>query len=71
MIEPELLERLRSVKLRMGLSEAEQIRQGIRWWLESREWPVRGARRDMASSLGEPPQAGPSADSGSPRKRRS
>ena len=41
MIEPELLERLRSVKLRTGLSEGEQIRQGIRWWLESREWPVR------------------------------
>jgi hypothetical protein len=33
MIELELLERLRSVKSRIGLSEAEQIRQGVRWWL--------------------------------------
>jgi hypothetical protein len=41
LIEPELLERLRSVKFRTGLSESEQIRQGVRWWLESREWPVR------------------------------
>jgi hypothetical protein len=50
LIEPELLERLRSVKFRTGLSGSEQIRQGIRWWLESREWPVRsGAERAAAS----------------------
>jgi hypothetical protein len=41
MIEPDVLERLRSVAARTGLSLSEQIRQGIRWWLESREWPVR------------------------------
>jgi hypothetical protein len=41
MIEPELLERLRSIAVRTGLSQSEQIRQGIRWWLESRDWPVR------------------------------
>lgn len=41
MIEPELLERLRSMKTRTGLSESEQIRQAIRWWLEAREWPVK------------------------------
>jgi hypothetical protein len=40
-IEPDLLEKLRAIKVRTGLSESEQVRQGIRWWLESREWPVR------------------------------
>jgi Arc/MetJ-type ribon-helix-helix transcriptional regulator len=41
MIEPEVLERLQSITARTGLSKSEQIRQGIRWWLESREWPLR------------------------------
>ena len=41
MIEPEVLERLRSIATRTSLSLSEQIRQGIRWWLESREWPLR------------------------------
>ena len=40
-IEPELLDRLRAIKVRTGLSESEQVRQGIRWWLGSREWPAR------------------------------
>ncbi len=39
MIDAELVERLRSMKARTGLSEAEQVRQAIQWWLESREWP--------------------------------
>jgi hypothetical protein len=42
MIEPEVLERLQSISKRTGLSTSEQIRQGIRWWLESREWPIKG-----------------------------
>jgi hypothetical protein len=46
MIEPDLLDRLRAVKARTGLSESEQIRQGIRWWLDSREWPPRKPGRD-------------------------
>lgn len=41
LIDPELLERLRLMKARTGLSESEQIRQGIQMWLDSREWPVR------------------------------
>jgi Ribbon-helix-helix domain len=41
MIEPEVLERLQSITARTGLSKSEQIRQGIRWWLESREWPLK------------------------------
>jgi predicted DNA-binding protein len=41
MIEPDVLDRLRSIKSRTGLSDAEQIREAIRMWLASREWPVR------------------------------
>jgi len=39
MIDREALEKLRDIQARTGLSTAEQIRQGIRWWLQSREWP--------------------------------
>ena len=45
MIEPDILEKLRAIKDRTGLSESEQVRQGIRWWLESREWPARRPER--------------------------
>jgi hypothetical protein len=45
MIEPEILDKLRAIKDRTGLSESEQVRQGIRWWLESREWPPRRPER--------------------------
>jgi hypothetical protein len=45
MIEPDILEKLRAIKERTGLSESEQVRQGIRWWLESREWPPRRPAR--------------------------
>jgi hypothetical protein len=45
MIEPDILEKLRAIKDRTGLSESEQVRQGIRWWLESREWPPRKPER--------------------------
>ena len=44
MIEPDILDKLRAIKARTGLSESEQVRQGIRWWLESREWPLRKDR---------------------------
>jgi hypothetical protein len=40
-IEPEVLARLQSVTDRTGLSKSDEIRQGIRGWLESREWPGR------------------------------
>src|SRR2546425_47807 len=33
---------------RTGLSKSEQIRQGIQWWLDSREWPIRGGRSPSA-----------------------
>ena len=48
MIEPEILDQLRSITARTGLSKSEQIRQGIRWWLESREWPVKSPRAGPA-----------------------
>jgi hypothetical protein len=40
-IKADLLERLQAMKARTGLSAAEQIRQAIRWWLDSRQWPDR------------------------------
>ena len=49
MIEPDVLERLQSITARTGLSQSEQIREGIRWWLESREWPLKG-EPDSAST---------------------
>ena len=49
MIEPNVLERLQSIAARTGLSKSEQIRQGIQWWLESREWPPKGEGSDVRS----------------------
>jgi predicted DNA-binding protein len=40
LIAPDLLERLRLLKARTGVTESEQIREGIRMWLESHEWPA-------------------------------
>ena len=64
MIEPEILDQLRSITARTGLTKSEQIRQGIRWWLESREWPAKDGR----------PAAPPGPRAGEPvvrpRKRR-
>jgi len=60
-IEPDLLEKLRAIKARTGLSESEQVRQGIRWWIESREWPERKP---------EPDQAGDAKRVPAPRRRR-
>jgi metal-responsive CopG/Arc/MetJ family transcriptional regulator len=44
MIDSDVLDRLQEMSARTGLSKSEQIRQGIQWWLESREWPQRGSR---------------------------
>jgi len=41
MIDPELLDRLRAMKARTGVSDSEQIREAIRMWLDSNEWPQR------------------------------
>jgi hypothetical protein len=59
-IEPDLLEKLRAIKDRTGLSESEQVRQGIRWWLESREWPARksGQQEESATKPGDAPARG-------------
>jgi predicted transcriptional regulator len=50
MIDPEILARLQSITARTGLSKSEQIRQGIRWWLESREWPSTAERSGRAGA---------------------
>ncbi|HVZ22963.1 MAG TPA: ribbon-helix-helix domain-containing protein [Vicinamibacterales bacterium] len=47
LIAPDLLERLRLIKARTGLSESEQIREGIQMWLDSREWPPRRPRQSL------------------------
>jgi hypothetical protein len=39
MIDRDVLQQLREIQLRTGLSTAEQIREGIRWWLKARQWP--------------------------------
>jgi hypothetical protein len=44
LIESDILDRLTSIAARTGLSKSEQIRQGVRWWLESREWPLKEER---------------------------
>ena len=68
MIEADILERLRSITARTGLSKSEQIRQGIRWWLESREWPDKGERSEAVPENWRPRQA--PAERGAPRRRR-
>jgi len=43
-LDPDLANRLEVIKARTGLSVSEQIRRGIRLWLESREWPTPSRR---------------------------
>ena len=68
MIEPDVLDRLQSIAARTGLSKSEQIRQGIQWWLESREWPLRGERLESVAAHEDRPPA-PAGRRGA-RKRR-
>ena len=67
MIDNEVLDKLQSITARTGLSKSEQIRQGIRWWLESREWPPKSPRAEAAGApeSWRPPAARPRG-----RKRR-
>jgi hypothetical protein len=49
LVDSALSERLKAVKHRMGVPEAEQIRRGIALWLETMDWPAgrrRGERDD-------------------------
>jgi ribbon-helix-helix protein len=39
-IERDVLDRMTSILDRTGVSKSEQIRRGIRWWLEAHEWPL-------------------------------
>jgi metal-responsive CopG/Arc/MetJ family transcriptional regulator len=67
MIETEVLDKLQSIAARTGLSKSEQIRRGIRWWLESREWPPKNPR---AESGGVPEGSRPSPDRASAARKR-
>ena len=40
MIDHEMLLRLRDAQSRTGVSIAEQIRDGVQWWLEAHQWPA-------------------------------
>jgi metal-responsive CopG/Arc/MetJ family transcriptional regulator len=46
LIDPDLFDRLRAMRARTGLSDSEQIREAIRMWLDSREWPPRRQTRE-------------------------
>ena len=56
MIDADMLDKLQYIKIRTGMSTSEQVRQGIQWWLESREWP---ARRDRSDTAGTSASGGP------------
>jgi hypothetical protein len=60
MIDTEVLDKLRSIADRTGLSKSEQIRQGIQWWLESREWPPKNQRAETGAVTApvRPPESG-------------
>jgi hypothetical protein len=45
MIDVDLAQELRQVNERTGMSDAEQVRRGIRLWLESIRWPAKPAAR--------------------------
>jgi metal-responsive CopG/Arc/MetJ family transcriptional regulator len=47
LIDPELFDRLHAMRTRTGLSDSEQIREAIRMWLDSREWPPRRQTRNQ------------------------
>jgi hypothetical protein len=51
MLDQDLADRLESTKAQTGLPIAEQIRQSIRYWLESREWTVGRRRRERRGDL--------------------
>jgi hypothetical protein len=44
-IDPALIDALRAIKIRDGIAESEQIRRGIRLWLESKGVKVKAARK--------------------------
>jgi hypothetical protein len=40
MIDSDTLDRLKAIKARSGLSESEQARRALRFWLQSSGWPI-------------------------------
>jgi hypothetical protein len=58
MIEREMLDQMRSITNRTGVPMSEQVRQGIRWWLESRQWPHRKQQSGGSGTVvGDSPRA--------------
>jgi len=54
-IDTDLLDRLQSIAGRTGMSQSEQIREGIRCWLESRGWPLKSADSSLPAASGVQP----------------
>jgi len=46
-IDEDLANRLAATRAQTGLSVAEQIRRGIKMWLDAREWPIASAKREL------------------------
>jgi Ribbon-helix-helix protein, copG family len=42
MIDSDTVDRLKAIKARSGLSESEQVRRALRFWLQSFGWPIGG-----------------------------
>ena len=70
MIDTEVLDKLQSITARTGLSKSEQIRQGIQWWLESREWPPKSPRAETTGAREPSRPPAPDSTSGGRRRRR-
>ena len=46
-IDEDLANRLAATRAQTGLSMAEQIRRGIKMWLDAREWPIAPRKREV------------------------
>jgi hypothetical protein len=58
MIDVDLLEGMMAMKSRTGVSYSEQVRRGVRMWLESRTWPARKTGRRGSPERSLPPFIG-------------
>ena len=53
MVDMDLANWMEAIRAKTGLSISEQIRQAIRRWLESREWPITPRRAKKTSRFGD------------------
>jgi Ribbon-helix-helix protein, copG family len=49
MIDSDTVDRLKAIKARSGLSESEQVRRALRFWLQSFGWPIGGEASQLAA----------------------